>query len=121
MIILDEIISNAEFCANEYKKYSEIAHEPERSGFKQYEEEHRQLAEWLKDYKRLKEQEPKTGKWIYGEHDIAMCDGYWCDKCGFFVPWDYNHKSIDFINDYHFCPNCGDPKMIETQERSGEE
>lgn len=53
---LDEIISNAEFCANEYKKYSEIAHEPERSGFKQYEEEHRQLAEWLKDYKRLKEQ-----------------------------------------------------------------
>lgn len=49
----------------------------------------------------------KTGKWIYGEHDVVMCDGYWCDKCGFFVPWDYQHKSIDFINDYHFCPSCG--------------
>lgn len=49
----------------------------------------------------------RQGKWIYGEHDISMCDGYWCDKCGFFVPWDYQHKSIDFINDYHFCPSCG--------------
>ena len=47
------------------------------------------------------------GEWIYGEHDVAMCDGYRCDRCGFFVPWDYEHKSIDFINDYHFCPNCG--------------
>ena len=49
----------------------------------------------------------KKGRWIYGEHDIAMCDGYMCDKCGFFVPWDYKFKFIDFINDYHFCPNCG--------------
>ena len=47
------------------------------------------------------------GEWIYGEHDVAMCDGYRCDRCGFFVPWDYEHKSIDFINDYHFCPYCG--------------
>ena len=46
-------------------------------------------------------------KWIYGEHDVSMCVGYRCDKCGFFVPWDYQHKSIDFINDYHFCPSCG--------------
>ena len=51
--------------------------------------------------------EPKRGGWIYGEHDVAMCDGYRCDRCGFFVPWDYEHKSIDFINDYHFCPHCG--------------
>ena len=51
--------------------------------------------------------ERKTGKWIYGEHDVAMCDGYWCDKCGFFVQWDYKRKFIDFINDYHFCPDCG--------------
>ena len=51
--------------------------------------------------------ERKRGEWIYGEHDIAMCDGYRCDKCGFFVPWDYEHKFIDFIKDYHFCPSCG--------------
>lgn len=51
--------------------------------------------------------ERKKGEWIYGEHDIAMCDGYWCDQCGFFVPWDYKHKFIDFIKDYHWCPSCG--------------
>ena len=51
-------------------------------------------------------QRPK-GKWIYGEHDVAMCDGYRCDQCGFFAPWDYQHKFIDFIKDYNFCPHCG--------------
>lgn len=51
--------------------------------------------------------ERKKGKWIYGEHDVAMCDGYRCDNCGFFVPWDYQHKFIDFIKDYNYCPSCG--------------
>ena len=46
------------------------------------------------------------GKWTYGEDEYGI-DGYHCDKCGFFVPWDYTHKFIDFIKDYHFCPNCG--------------
>ena len=55
----------------------------------------------------LKAKEVKHGEWIYGEHDMAMCDGYWCDQCGFFVPWDYEHKFIDFIKDYHWCPSCG--------------
>ena len=57
----------------------------------------------------------KHGEWIYGEHDKAMCDGYWCDQCGFFVPWDYEHKFIDFIKDYHWCPSCG-AKMDEVTE-----
>jgi len=51
----------------------------------------------------------KLGHWIYGEHDVAMTDGYHCDQCGFFVPWDYQHKFIDFIKDYHYCPSCGNP------------
>lgn len=62
--------------------------------------------------------ERKQGKWIYGEHDVAMCDGYRCDKCGFFVPWDYQHKSIDFINDYHFCPSCGADMRGENHEQA---
>lgn len=50
----------------------------------------------------------KRGRWIYCEDSIAnSVDGYRCDKCGFFVPWDYQHKSIDYIEDYNFCPNCG--------------
>ena len=52
--------------------------------------------------------EPKRGKWIYCEDSTADCvDGYRCDQCGLFVPWDYQHKSIDYIKDYNFCPNCG--------------
>lgn len=50
--------------------------------------------------------EPRKGKWIYGEDEYGI-DGYHCDKCGFFVPWDYAHKFINYIEDYNFCPNCG--------------
>ena len=52
------------------------------------------------------QQERKKGKWVYGEDDYGI-DGYHCDKCGFFVPWDYTHKFINYIDDYNFCPNCG--------------
>lgn len=54
------------------------------------------------------EPERKTGRWIYGEDEYGI-DGYHCDKCGFFVPWDYTHKFINYIDDYHYCPNCGHP------------
>ena len=60
--------------------------------------------------KQLPPAEPKRirGKWIYCEDSTADCvDGYRCDQCGFFVPWDYTHKSIDYIKDYIFCPHCG--------------
>lgn len=62
------------------------------------------------------------GEWIYGEHNVAMCDGYRCNRCDFFVPWDYEHKFIDFINDYHYCPSCGarmkgaDDETIRTED-----
>jgi rubrerythrin len=46
------------------------------------------------------------GEWIYGEDENGI-DGYHCDKCGFFVPWDYTHKFINYIEDYNYCPNCG--------------
>ncbi len=70
-------------------------------------DEYEKIRKDLADAPIVLQPERKTGRWIYGEHDVAMCDGYWCDKCGFFVPWDYQHKFIDFIKDYHFCPNCG--------------
>lgn len=53
-----------------------------------------------------KKQERKKGEWIYGEDEYGI-DGYHCDKCGFFVPWDYAHKFINYIEDYKLCPNCG--------------
>ena len=50
--------------------------------------------------------ERKKGKWIYGEDEYGI-DGYHCDKCGFFVPWDYAHTFINYIGNYNYCPNCG--------------
>ncbi len=49
--------------------------------------------------------ERKKGKWIYGEDEHGI-DGYHCSECGFFVPWDYVHKFINYIEDYDFCPHC---------------
>ena len=59
--------------------------------------------------------ERMRGKWIYGEDEYGI-DGYHCDKCGFFVPWDYAHKFINYIEDYHFCPNCGADMKGEDDE-----
>lgn len=52
--------------------------------------------------------EPEWGKgeWIYGE-DENMVDGYRCSQCGFFEPWDYKYRSINFIQQFRFCPSCG--------------
>ena len=47
----------------------------------------------------------RHGHWVYGEDEDGV-DGYRCDKCGFFVPWDYTHKFINFIEDYNYCPHC---------------
>ena len=72
-----------------------------------------------KTYEEISEPsvEPKKGKWIYGEDEYGM-DGYKCDKCGFFVPWDYTHTFINYINDYHYCPNCGADMRGERDEQS---
>ena len=78
--------------------------------------EYRDMAEKLIGKLPSAQPQRMKGRWIYGEHDIAMCDGYRCDKCGFFVPWDYKFKFIDFINDYHFCPNCGSDMRGEQDE-----
>ena len=62
----------------------------------------RQLVEWLKDYKRLKEQEP-IGHWI------IMGDRYIkCSECGHIT----KTESPDI---YHFCMVCG-AKMSERSE-----
>ena len=59
--------------------------------------------------------ERKNGKWVYAEDEYGM-DGYHCNQCGFFVLWDYTHKFINYIEDYHFCPNCGADMRGEADE-----
>ena len=71
------------------------------------------MPEWrdekiLEAIAELPSAQPKKGKWIYCEDSTADCvDGYRCNQCGFFVPWDYTHKSIDYIKSYKYCPYCG--------------
>jgi hypothetical protein len=93
---IDEAIRHAEEVAEIKKIESETA---EIQGCDRYAlkceecaKEHRQLAEWLKDYKRLKEQEPKTGHWITEDRLYPKCD-----QCG----WEYSSIMTKF------CPNCG--------------
>ncbi len=67
-------------------------------------EEHRQIAEWLRELKRLREQtnpERKPGKWVenkWGEET--------CSECG------YTHKA----EGSNFCPNCGAKMEVEKNE-----
>ncbi len=81
--------------------------------------EHEQLAEWLKDYKRLKEQEPKTGHWIetgnIGHIDIDNVILYqeMCDKC---KGLSYFRRSADKLIGARNCPNCGAKMESEVEE-----
>ena len=80
---IDEAIKHAEEVAEEKRC--------EKCG-----EEHRQLAEWLKELKQLRKQE-KTGHWI--DHSD---EGYVeCSNCGSATNCDGN------IADLHFCFSCG--------------
>lgn len=72
--------------------------------------EFRQLAEWLEDYKRLLEQEPKIGHWI--EHEKSISTGFRhlreCSCCKCYFDWLMPRNS--------FCPNCGADMRGEDKE-----
>lgn len=59
---IEEAIKHAEEVAEDNERNAGWFYDKERSCYKKkyikYAAEHRQLAEWLRDYKRLKEQEP---------------------------------------------------------------
>ena len=61
---IDEAIKHAEEVAEEKEKEGKLLCQSESAsmGCLTCAEEHRQLAEWLKDYKRLKEQEPSVSE-----------------------------------------------------------
>ena len=78
----------------------------------EYAKECRQLAEWLKDYKRLLEQEPKTV--LYSGDGYA--DGYMvydmaeCPNCG--RKFEYGDETWNC----NFCPDCGQALNWERSE-----
>lgn len=91
-VIMDENNHNCDEC--EVVKCRECA------------KEHMQLAEWLKDYKRLLEQEtpqPKMGHWIR----MKAYEKWECSEC---------HTAFRFtFKEHDYCPNCG-CKMSEVQD-----
>ena len=107
---LDEAIKHAEEVAEKFESLHEIYENVdedrllfrvEENECKNCAEEHRQLAEWLKELKQLRKQE-KTGHWI--DHSD---EGYVkCPICGSATNCDGN------IADLHFCFSCG-AKMDE--------
>lgn len=97
---LDEAIKRAEEVAEMKKTLSE---ESELQGCSMYAircgksaEEHRQLAAWLRELKRLKEkEEPRTVR--YKSDTVAHCP-----RCNY--TFELLHESWE--NEFH-CPNCG--------------
>ena len=78
------------------------------------------IEEWLKALPSA-QPERKTAEWIYGENGGQ--DGWYCSKCGLFIPWDYEYyglDNIDFIADFHTCPKC-DRKMLKYTGMRGEQ
>jgi len=80
---LDEAIKRAEevMVENLEKTKDRNASDPIAISCGECADEHRQLAEWLKDYKRLKEQEPIDC--ANAEHDVDGCLGYSTDRGGY--------------------------------------
>ena len=91
---LDEAIRHAEEVAEEQEKAAKEWHENQvrkcelipfaemdythENECKECASEHRQLAEWLKDYKRLKKQELKPGHWYVNEWGNITCTECGC-------------------------------------------
>lgn len=73
---------------------------------KEYMHEHDGKRLMLIDVAPTIEPQRKKGKWIYGESEAGN-DGYYCSKCGNFVPWKYDEYDIDFIKEFLFCNKCG--------------
>lgn len=66
--------------------------------------EHRQLAEWLKELKKLKTEH--KGKWINNKNADDAGEGYFiCSNC-----------KNDVYDVTAFCPNCG-ADMTESEEQ----
>lgn len=68
---------------------------------------HRQLVEWLKELKQLREQEPKTGHWV--ELTELSCAEYSCYVCSECEAYAKEHSRRLRVQHYKslFCPDCG--------------
>ena len=106
---LEEAIEHAEKVAEENEKislYTPVECIPADLSIEQCQkcaEEHRQLADWLKELReRRKQPERKTGRWVNTEPDYKSGFGnnaHYCSVCK-----NYYTTSP---SEMHYCPNCG--------------
>ena len=118
---LDEAIKHCEEKAEELRRWSAISRNgsAEEADCLECAREHEQLAEWLKDYKQLKEQRPQ-GEWIEHTEKITLDTYYECSNCK--EPWT-TIEGTPWQNMMNFCPNCGasmKPKTCTNCETFGE-
>ena len=102
MKTLDEAIKHCEEKAEEKQKDYEraCAYNLPSEGCLECAEDHRQLAEWLKELKALREQKRPHGKWTeeFDENANPFFQRRWrCSACN-----DYNYYGKP-----DFCPCCG--------------
>ena len=105
---LEEAIEHAEEMAKEHEKCAEITTSPTvKDRICKCAEEHRQLAEWLRELKTLKAKKPKSGEWEEQIYDETL--SYFtatCSQCG------YSSSDPFVIEGSHlYCERCG-AKMI---------
>ena len=93
MRTLDEAIKHAEEVVEKNERLCKVMPEHSANAF-HCAEEHRQLAEWLKELKELKQ--TNTAEWIWKE-GIMGIDYCHCSKCGD-GQWEM---------EFPYCPNCG--------------
>ena len=94
------------------KRYTSNAFYEKSDGNLQGYLEFNQLAEWLKDYKRLLEQKPKTGHWI--KHDTGHSIYYDCSLCSCIAPYTETADNTLWIMT-KYCPDCGTKMESEIQ------
>ena len=114
---LDEAIKHAEEVSMDNINRANILWDSkEKARCEDCAEEHRQLAEWLKDYKRLLEQEQKTGHWEWVQYDSNPNIGNWhCSECMRIVYRAIPSAVTSAVYAYKYCPNCG-ARMAESEE-----
>lgn len=100
---LDEAIKHCEEKAEELNKevlkQANLCNAKEVADCQECAKEHEQLAEWLKDYKRLLEEQRPQGEWIK-KVDEAGFISHICSECGAEI-------EVEDPKDDKFCFNCG--------------
>jgi ribosomal protein L32 len=101
MMDIDEAIKHAEEVADECTVYFQTSEEELIRIPSECAEEHRQIAEWLKELKALREKRRPHGEWV---KDFNMDKTTVCSKCG---EEAWYKEYCGWVTKSNFCPNCG--------------